>query len=40
MVTLVLGGGTCQYEDKVDQYLEIVKFIYKNLVVVKKHTET
>lgn len=29
---LVLGGKWCQYEDKINPYLELTKMLYKNLV--------
>ena len=37
---LVLGGGVCQYESNIQEYLKVVKTLYKDLVVVAKDGET
>ncbi|KAK6633224.1 hypothetical protein RUM44_003825 [Polyplax serrata] len=37
---LVLGGKWCQYEDKINPYLELTKMLYKNLVRVEKNPES
>lgn len=29
---LVLGGKWCQYEDKINKYLDFTKMLYKDLV--------
>ncbi|KAH3808151.1 cilia- and flagella-associated protein 300-like isoform X2 [Dreissena polymorpha] len=35
-----LGGQICQYEDKIDPYLNFTKSLYKDLVSVQKNAET
>jgi phage replication-related protein YjqB (UPF0714/DUF867 family) len=35
---IILGGRLCQYEDKIDAYLETTKLFYKDLVSVVKTT--
>ncbi|XP_002708636.1 cilia- and flagella-associated protein 300 isoform X1 [Oryctolagus cuniculus] len=37
---LCLGGSLCQYEDEIYPYLETTKFIYKDLVSVRKNPQT
>jgi len=37
---LVLGGGVCQYEDYVNEYLTQTQLLYKDLVTVFKDSET
>lgn len=37
---LCIGGGMCQYEDEIDEYLEVVKGLYKDLVAVSKDEES
>ena len=37
---LALGGGCCQQEDNIAEYLTVVKQLYKDLVVVAKDQET
>jgi cilia- and flagella-associated protein 300 len=37
---LVVGGGTCQYEDDMAPYLNTTKLIYKDLVSVAKNPST
>ena len=29
---LVIGGGTCQFEDSIDAYMDVTKDMYKDLV--------
>ncbi|EKX45155.1 hypothetical protein GUITHDRAFT_163320 [Guillardia theta CCMP2712] len=33
---LVVGGGTCQFEDSIDAYMDVTKDMYKDLVKVSK----
>ena len=33
---LVIGGSICQYEDNVEEYLDVLKNLYKDLVTVAK----
>ena len=35
-----LGGGVCQYENNIGEYLKVVKALYKDLVVVAKDGDT
>jgi hypothetical protein len=35
-----IGGGVCQYEDKIKPYLDTVKNLYKDLVCVAKDPDT
>ena len=35
-----IGGGVCQYEDKIKPYLDCVKLLYKDLVCVAKDPDT
>ena len=35
-----IGGGVCQYEDKIKPYLDCVKVLYKDLVCVAKDPDT
>ena len=35
-----IGGGICQYEDEIDEYLDVVKGLYKDLVSVGKDNES
>ena len=35
-----VGGSACQYEDNINEYLDVVKLLYKDLVVVAKEQET
>ena len=37
---LVLGGSICQFEDKVNEYLENTQLFYKDLMAVFKDSET
>merc|ERR1711988_202084 len=37
---LVLGGAMCQWEDKIDQYLQSTKLMYKDFVRARKNPET
>lgn len=37
---LCVGGGMCQWEDRVTPYLELVKTIYKSLLCVQKNKNT
>ena len=37
---IVIGGGICQYEDYMDDYLEVIKAIYKDIVTVAKDSES
>lgn len=37
---LCIGGGMCQYEDEIGEYLEVVKGIYKDLVAVSRDEES
>jgi hypothetical protein len=33
---IAIGGGECQWETNVNEYLKVVKSLYKDLVVVAK----
>eukprot|EP00350_Pseudokeronopsis_sp_OXSARD2_P013345 CAMPEP_0170546238 /NCGR_PEP_ID=MMETSP0211-20121228/4615_1 /TAXON_ID=311385 /ORGANISM="Pseudokeronopsis sp., Strain OXSARD2" /LENGTH=112 /DNA_ID=CAMNT_0010850605 /DNA_START=389 /DNA_END=723 /DNA_ORIENTATION=- len=35
-----LGGSMCQYEDNVEEYLNVTKRLYKDLVTVGKDQDT
>jgi cilia- and flagella-associated protein 300 len=35
-----IGGGICQYEDEVSEYLDVTKGIYKDLISVTKDNES
>lgn len=37
---MALGGGVCQEENNLGEYLTVVKNLYKDLVVVAKDNET
>lgn len=37
---LVLGGKWCQFEDKIEPYLNYAKVLYKDLVRVERNSET
>lgn len=37
---VTIGGGMCQYEDEVTDYLEVIKGLYKDLVAVTKDNES
>ncbi|EEB10918.1 conserved hypothetical protein [Pediculus humanus corporis] len=37
---LILGGQWCQFEDKINPYLDVTKILYKDLVHVEKNPET
>ena len=37
---LCLGGGMCQFDDRVGEYMEATKETYKDLVMVAKDAET
>ncbi|XP_070213027.1 cilia- and flagella-associated protein 300-like [Littorina saxatilis] len=37
---LCLGGQICQYEDKIDPYLDVTKQLYKDLVSVQKNPDS
>mmetsp|Transcript_39297 Transcript_39297/g.87442 ORF Transcript_39297/g.87442 Transcript_39297/m.87442 type:complete len:256 (-) Transcript_39297:471-1238(-) len=37
---ICLGGACCQFEDKLEPYLEFAKKIYKEMVSVQKNTST
>ena len=37
---IAVGGGMCQYEDEITDYLEVVKGLYKDLVSVTKDSES
>lgn len=37
---IAIGGGCCQYEDEIDEYLNTVKGLYKDVVAVSKDSET
>ena len=37
---IAIGGGMCQYEDEIEQYLEVVKGLYKDLISVTKDNES
>jgi hypothetical protein len=36
----LIGGGMCQYEDEIAEYLDLVKGVYKDLVAVSKDQES
>lgn len=36
----VIGGSLCQYEDKIEPYIEAAKLIYKDLIAVAKDQES
>ena len=35
-----VGGSICQYEGNINDYLDVVKMLYKDLVVVAKEPES
>ena len=37
---IVLGGSMCQYEHNIQEYLKVIKMLYKDLVSVAKDPET
>jgi hypothetical protein len=37
---LCLGGGLCQYDDRISEYLETTKTVYKDFICVAKDAET
>ena len=37
---IVIGGGVCQYEENIGEYLETVKVLYKDLICVAKDPDT
>ena len=37
---LLIGGGMCQYEDEIEEYLDLVKNVYKDFVSVTKDEES
>ena len=37
---LALGGGMCQFDDKIYEYLECTKELYKDLVAVAKDADS
>jgi hypothetical protein len=37
---LVLGGGMCQYDSNIADYLECTKTLYKDLISVAKDSDT
>ena len=37
---IAIGGGCCQWEDKVGPYLDTIKMLYKDLVCVAKDPDT
>lgn len=37
---LVLGGGMCQFDDNITEYLDCTKLCYKDLITVAKNQET
>jgi cilia- and flagella-associated protein 300 len=37
---LCLGGSLCQYEERIDEYLNVTKLLYKQVLSVAKDPET
>lgn len=37
---LAIGGEVCQYEDKIEAYIDVTKSIYKDLISVQKDPQT
>lgn len=37
---ITIGGGVCQYEENIGEYLDTVKKLYKDLICVAKDPDT
>lgn len=37
---LVLGGGLCQVDERISEYIETTKLLYKDLITVAKDADT